>query len=111
MISHLKGSRDFPRLRIGEFMKHYKTSTCLFCVLTTMCPIGIGRPPGKMDPVNFVMRPFNKQEREEVCTNIFLRCYSEGYCDVLIVGFQIFPVGFYISTRYSGFADPSAGRI
>ncbi|KAI6683370.1 hypothetical protein NL676_029283 [Syzygium grande] len=43
VISHLKGSRDFPRLRIG-----------------------IGRPPGKMDPVNFVMRPFNKQEREEL---------------------------------------------
>ncbi|XP_030535472.1 peptidyl-tRNA hydrolase, mitochondrial isoform X1 [Rhodamnia argentea] len=43
VINHLKGSRDFPRLRIG-----------------------IGRPPGKMDPVNFVMRPFNKQEREEL---------------------------------------------
>ncbi|GER34138.1 peptidyl-tRNA hydrolase family protein [Striga asiatica] len=35
--------RDFPRLRIG-----------------------IGRPPGKMDPINFVMRPFNKDEREEL---------------------------------------------
>lgn len=43
VISHLKGSRDFPRLRIG-----------------------IGRPPGKMDPVNFVLRPFNKKEREEL---------------------------------------------
>lgn len=28
--------------------------------------IGIGRPPGKMDPVKFVMRPFNREEREEV---------------------------------------------
>ncbi|CAI0547869.1 unnamed protein product, partial [Linum tenue] len=26
----------------------------------------IGRPPGKMDAVNFVMRPFNRQEREEL---------------------------------------------
>lgn len=43
IIDRLKGSRDFPRLRIG-----------------------IGRPPGKMDPVNFVLRPFNKQEREEL---------------------------------------------
>ncbi|XP_071903469.1 peptidyl-tRNA hydrolase, mitochondrial isoform X2 [Coffea arabica] len=43
IINHFKGSRDFPRLRIG-----------------------IGRPPGKMDPMNFVMRPFTKQEREEL---------------------------------------------
>ncbi|KAF5733983.1 hypothetical protein HS088_TW16G00424 [Tripterygium wilfordii] len=43
IIDHFKGSRDFSRLRIG-----------------------IGRPPGKMDPVNFVLRPFNKQEREEL---------------------------------------------
>ncbi|KAF7851911.1 hypothetical protein BT93_L1626 [Corymbia citriodora subsp. variegata] len=43
VINHLKGSRDFPRLRIG-----------------------IGRPPGKMDPASFVMRPFNKKEREEL---------------------------------------------
>ncbi|KDP20099.1 hypothetical protein JCGZ_05868 [Jatropha curcas] len=43
VIDHFKGSRDFPRLRIG-----------------------IGRPPGKMDSVNFVLRPFNKQEREEL---------------------------------------------
>lgn len=43
VIDHFKGSRDFPRLRIG-----------------------IGRPPGKMDPISFVMRAFNKQEREEL---------------------------------------------
>ncbi|XP_052176895.1 peptidyl-tRNA hydrolase, chloroplastic [Diospyros lotus] len=43
VIDHFRGSRDFPRLRIG-----------------------IGRPPGKMDPVNFVLRPFSKQEREEL---------------------------------------------
>ncbi|RWW23477.1 hypothetical protein GW17_00012269 [Ensete ventricosum] len=43
VINHLKGSRDFPRLRIG-----------------------IGRPPGKMDPASFVLRPFNRKEREEV---------------------------------------------
>ncbi|GMH17082.1 hypothetical protein Nepgr_018923 [Nepenthes gracilis] len=43
VIDHFKGSRDFPRLKIG-----------------------IGRPPGKMDPVNFVLHAFNKQEREEL---------------------------------------------
>ncbi|XVF53938.1 hypothetical protein PTKIN_Ptkin05aG0140500 [Pterospermum kingtungense] len=43
IIDRLKGSRDFPRLRIG-----------------------IGRPPGRMDAVNFVLRPFNKEEREEL---------------------------------------------
>ncbi|WOK92476.1 peptidyl-tRNA hydrolase, mitochondrial [Canna indica] len=43
VINHLKGSHDFPRLRIG-----------------------IGRPPGKMDPASFVLRPFNKKEREEL---------------------------------------------
>ncbi|KAJ6796703.1 putative peptidyl-tRNA hydrolase, mitochondrial [Iris pallida] len=43
VIKHLKDSRDFPRLKIG-----------------------IGRPPGKMDPVNFVLRPFNKKEKEEL---------------------------------------------
>ncbi|XP_068642945.1 peptidyl-tRNA hydrolase, mitochondrial [Aristolochia californica] len=43
IIDHFKGNREFPRLRIG-----------------------IGRPPGKMDPANFVLRPFNRQEREEL---------------------------------------------
>ncbi|CAA6661276.1 unnamed protein product [Spirodela intermedia] len=39
----LLGVKDFPRLRIG-----------------------IGRPPGKMDPVNFVLKPFSKKELEEL---------------------------------------------
>lgn len=43
IMNHLKGNRDFPRLRIG-----------------------IGRPPGKMDPASFVLRTFNRQEREEL---------------------------------------------
>lgn len=43
VIDHFKGNREFPRLRIG-----------------------IGRPPGKMDPAQFVLRPFTKQEREEM---------------------------------------------
>ncbi|WVY98972.1 hypothetical protein V8G54_031123 [Vigna mungo] len=43
VINHFKGNTGFPRLRIG-----------------------IGRPPGKMDPVAFVLRTFTKQEREEL---------------------------------------------
>ncbi|XP_057420129.1 peptidyl-tRNA hydrolase, chloroplastic-like [Lotus japonicus] len=43
VINHFKGNLGFPRLRIG-----------------------IGRPPGKMDPVAFVLRSFTKQEREEL---------------------------------------------
>ncbi|XP_020265755.1 peptidyl-tRNA hydrolase, mitochondrial-like [Asparagus officinalis] len=43
VINHFNGSREFPRLKIG-----------------------IGRPPGKMDPVNFVLRPFCKKEQEEL---------------------------------------------
>ncbi|KAK4752551.1 hypothetical protein SAY87_021349 [Trapa incisa] len=43
IIDRFKGSRDFPRLRIG-----------------------IGRPPGKMDAANFVLASFNRPEREEL---------------------------------------------
>ncbi|XP_051115843.1 peptidyl-tRNA hydrolase, mitochondrial-like isoform X2 [Andrographis paniculata] len=43
IINHLKGSRDFPRLRIG-----------------------IGRPPGILFPTSFVLRRFNREEREEL---------------------------------------------
>ncbi|KAM7471149.1 hypothetical protein LguiA_009332 [Lonicera macranthoides] len=43
VIKHLNGSRDFPRLRIG-----------------------IGRPPGNMSTINFVLSRFNKQENEEL---------------------------------------------
>jgi len=28
--------------------------------------IGVGRPPGQMDPADFVLRPFAKAEREEI---------------------------------------------
>jgi peptidyl-tRNA hydrolase, PTH1 family len=28
--------------------------------------LGVGRPPGRQDPVDFVLQPFSKSEREEV---------------------------------------------
>ncbi|EPS71219.1 hypothetical protein M569_03540, partial [Genlisea aurea] len=43
IINKFKENREFPRLRIG-----------------------IGRPPGKMDPSSFVLRPFTREEREEL---------------------------------------------
>ncbi|KAL5544730.1 hypothetical protein UlMin_008514 [Ulmus minor] len=63
IIDHFKGSRDFPRLRIG-----------------------IGRPPGKMDPVNFVLRPFTKQEREEL--NFTFQQGVEAVRILLLEGFN-----------------------
>ncbi len=42
IIDALGGRRDFPRLRIG-----------------------IGRPPGRMDPADYVLRPFSRAEREQ----------------------------------------------
>ena len=32
----------------------------------TRLKVGVGRPPGSMDPANFVLRPFTKLERPEV---------------------------------------------
>ncbi|XP_040996164.1 peptidyl-tRNA hydrolase, mitochondrial-like [Juglans microcarpa x Juglans regia] len=63
IIDHFKGNRDFPHLRIG-----------------------IGRPPGKMDPVNFVLRPFNKLEREEL--NFTFQHGLEAVRILLLEGFN-----------------------
>ena len=56
MVDILKrlGSQDFPRLRLG-----------------------IGRPPGVMDPADYVLRPFRAQEKELL--DIML---AEGVCAV-----------------------------
>ncbi|KAK7251596.1 hypothetical protein RIF29_34928 [Crotalaria pallida] len=63
VLNHLKGNNGFPRLRIG-----------------------IGRPPGKMDPVAFVLRPFTKQEREEL--NFTLQNGLEAVRILLLEGFD-----------------------
>ncbi|KAJ7978429.1 Peptidyl-tRNA hydrolase chloroplastic [Quillaja saponaria] len=63
VIKYFKGSLDFPRLRIG-----------------------IGRPPGKMDPINFVIRPFTKQEREEL--NFTFQHGVEAVRILLLEGFN-----------------------
>ncbi|KAM0943963.1 putative aminoacyl-tRNA hydrolase [Dioscorea sansibarensis] len=47
VIYHFRGNRDFGRLRIG-----------------------IGRPPGQMDPKAFLLQKFNKLARERVSTEL-----------------------------------------
>lgn len=47
LIAHLNGSRNFPRLRIG-----------------------VGLPPGKMDPKAYVLQKFCQQEREMMDSSI-----------------------------------------
>jgi PTH1 family peptidyl-tRNA hydrolase len=32
--------------------------------------VGIGRPPGRMDPADFVLRPFSTAERDEVAVTV-----------------------------------------
>uniref|UniRef100_A0A7N0U0R6 peptidyl-tRNA hydrolase n=1 Tax=Kalanchoe fedtschenkoi TaxID=63787 RepID=A0A7N0U0R6_KALFE len=63
IIDHVKGNRDFPRLRIG-----------------------IGRPPGKMDGASYVMRPFSKQERQEL--DFTLQAGVEAVRILLLEGFD-----------------------
>ncbi|KAE9613927.1 putative aminoacyl-tRNA hydrolase [Lupinus albus] len=63
VINHLKGNNGFPRLRMG-----------------------IGRPPGKMDPVAFVLRSFTKQERGEL--NFTLQHGLEAVRILLLEGFN-----------------------
>jgi PTH1 family peptidyl-tRNA hydrolase len=46
-IESALGTKDFNRLKLG-----------------------VGRPPGQMDPADFVLRPFNKSERGEVALMI-----------------------------------------
>ncbi|XP_023645983.1 peptidyl-tRNA hydrolase, chloroplastic isoform X1 [Capsella rubella] len=72
IIDRLKGSRDFPRLRIGDVLicLHFDipVSHCFFRFVQIVVSyvLGIGRPPGKMDTANFVLRQFNRQEQEEL---------------------------------------------
>ncbi|KAL2342502.1 hypothetical protein Fmac_003787 [Flemingia macrophylla] len=63
VINHFKGNVGFPRLRIG-----------------------IGRPPGKLDSVAFVLRAFTKQEREEL--NFTLHDGLEAVRILLLDGFD-----------------------
>ncbi|XP_074584277.1 peptidyl-tRNA hydrolase, mitochondrial-like isoform X1 [Curcuma longa] len=65
VINHLKGSHEFPRLRIGE-LGNFQIQFTWFSKPNIHSCQGIGRPPGKMDPASFVLRPFNKKEQEEL---------------------------------------------
>lgn len=75
VINHLKGSRDIARLKIG-----------------------IGRPPGKMDPADYVLRPFSKKEKEELEFT-----YQKGLDTLKLLVLE----GFDKSAKYCNSAQPS----
>ncbi|CAO2198003.1 unnamed protein product [Urochloa humidicola] len=56
IVNHLKQSRDFLTGYLFALVMDEVTRDIQ----------GIGRPPGKMDPANFVLRPFTKKEQEEL---------------------------------------------
>ncbi|HET8971334.1 MAG TPA: aminoacyl-tRNA hydrolase [Candidatus Nanopelagicales bacterium] len=62
-ISQSLGSRDYLRLRVG-----------------------IGRPPGRMDPADYVLRDFSAAERAEL--GVTLEEAADGVRDVLSVGLE-----------------------
>lgn len=42
---------------------------CSFFITSDLNGLGIGRPPGQMDPKAFHLQPFNKTAREKVKPN------------------------------------------
>lgn len=106
IIDRLKGSRDFPRLRIGKVViLHFNAPKSHFFLLSfckwlcVLFVLGIGRPPGKMDTANFVLRQFSRQEQEEVrrrWINPNIISIFQKYKKLIVAGFA---VGLYIPNR------------
>lgn len=67
---------------------------------TVRLRIGIGRPPGRQDPADFVLRPFTASEREEL-PHVLDRCADAIEC-VIADGVAA------AQNRYN--ADPEAGN-
>ena len=67
---------------------------------TVRLRIGIGRPPGRQDPADFVLRPFTASEREEL-PHVLDRCADAIEC-VIADGVSA------AQNRYN--ADPEAGN-
>ncbi|CAL0312453.1 unnamed protein product [Lupinus luteus] len=88
VINHLKGNNGFPRLRMGMFVTLLGLKSFLLLSWDNLIVglIGIGRPPGKMDPVAFVLRSFTKQERAEL--NFTLQHGLEAIRILLLEGFN-----------------------
>lgn len=49
--------------------------------------IGVGRPPGRQDPVDFVLRPFAKRELEEV--DVLLEDAADAVVSLVTQGLQL----------------------
>jgi peptidyl-tRNA hydrolase len=62
---------------IGLFL--FKMLNCNYCISFSitldLIDVGIGRPPGQMDPKAFVLQPFNKTARERVKPNYLIMFY------------------------------------
>ncbi|KAA0055702.1 peptidyl-tRNA hydrolase [Cucumis melo var. makuwa] len=65
VIYHFRGNREFARLRIGKFCcLRYFVVFYVFSILRTFFFLGIGRPPGQMDPKAFLLQKFNNTAQE-----------------------------------------------
>lgn len=78
-------------------------SCCTNTSVTCFQSLGIGRPPGKMDPASFVLRPFNRQEREEVCLrssshNYNWQFFLSGHCMITDAFLGLFQLDFTMQT-------------
>ncbi|ADH93217.1 aminoacyl-tRNA hydrolase [Arcanobacterium haemolyticum] len=62
-ISQSTGSKNYIRLRCG-----------------------IGRPPGRQDPADFVLSAFSAQERKEL--ELMIECAADAVCDVIELGLE-----------------------
>lgn len=80
MIYHFRGNWEFDQLRIGlHWYSCFNTSNMLlsenlnqFWIFGPFFCVGIGRPPGQMDPKAFQVQRFNKLAHERVNVNHFL---------------------------------------
>ena len=87
MIYHFRGNKEFPRLRIGEFVTENtwlfgSLSVGFFFLIILTISLGIGRPPGQMDPKAFLLQRFNATAQERVSL-WFLLIISGNYLFLL----------------------------
>lgn len=79
-----------------------------------MCFVsGIGRPPGKMDTANYVLRQFSRQEQDEVKEEKPQHYLKESFLEIIVntkksLIVSCFAVRLYIPNRGRGNKDSFA---